>query len=88
MNTQTTISEDDLVERFNAELAARADARRLIVNRTTKLGDFVMQGDGGPRLWLRAHEFEWLSRRNGILSDSEAVQFNRVPMQGRAYAPT
>ena len=84
----TTISEPSLVERFNSELAARGDARQLHVDRSTRLGDFRLQADGGQRLWLRAHEVEWLARRNGILLEGELVQFNREPLAGRAYAPT
>jgi hypothetical protein len=83
-----TITEAHLVERFNDELAARGDPQRLHVDRSTKLGDFKLQADGGPRHYLDAHGVESIARRQGILLASEAVQFNRVPMQGRAYAPT
>jgi hypothetical protein len=88
MNSQTTISEADLVSRFNAELQARADPKRLQANRSTSLGNFVMQAPGGPRLWLRDHEVEWIARRQGILLANEAVKFDWAPSAGRAYAPT
>lgn len=84
----TTITEAHFVERFNEELAARGDSQRLHVDRSCMLGDFKLQADDGPRLWLDANGVEWIARRQGILLGHEAVQFNRVPMQGRAYAPT
>lgn len=83
-----TITETQLVDRFNAELEARADPQRLHVDRSTKLGDFKLQANDGPRLWLDANGVEWIARRQGILLGHEAVQFNRAPMAGRAYAPT
>lgn len=84
----TTITEAHFVERFNDELVARGDSQRLHVDRSCMLGDFKLQADDGPRLWLDANGVEWIARRQGILADSEAVEFLRVPKAGRAYAPT
>jgi hypothetical protein len=82
----TTIIEPALIERFNSELAARGDARQLHADRSTRLGDFRLQAKAGERLWLKASELEWMARRNGILLNGEVVQFNHVPLTGRAYA--
>lgn len=84
----TTITEAHFVERFNDELAARGDSQRLHVDRSCMLGDFKLQADGGPRLYLDAHGVESIARRQGILLANEAVQFNRVPMAGRAHEPS
>lgn len=81
-----TINEDQLIQRFNDEFAARADMKRLVIDRSTKLGDFRLESQGLARLWLRPTEVEMLARRNGLLTPEETVRFNREPFAGRAYA--
>lgn len=82
----TTISEEEVIQRFNDEFTVRADAQRLVADRSTKLGDFRLEAEGGSRLWLRQAQVETLARLNGLLKAAETVHFNHAPMAGRAYA--
>jgi hypothetical protein len=83
----TTINEPALVERFNAELLARGDARQLHVDRTTRLGDFRLQAEGGQRLWLSNTQLEHAARRIGVVTPDETVAFDlHKPLRERAYA--